>query len=80
MYGYFVTSFRTVICNDVRINYDNELFENVNVRMICMIHYIQYTRYIHYIYSYISYILKKKSFRMLHVTQYVLYHIIAYGN
>ena len=31
MYGYFVTSFRTVICNDVRINYDNELFENVNV-------------------------------------------------
>jgi hypothetical protein len=33
MYGYFVTSFRTVICNDVRINYDNELFENVNVRM-----------------------------------------------
>ena len=34
MYGYFVTSFRTVICNDVRINYDNELFENVNVRII----------------------------------------------
>ena len=34
MYGYFVTSFRTVICNDVRINYDNELFENVNVYSI----------------------------------------------
>jgi hypothetical protein len=73
MYGYFVTSFRTVICNDVRINYDNELFENVNVRM-----YDIYSIPGTYIYSY--HILKKKSFRMLHVTQYVLYHIIAYGN
>lgn len=54
MYGYFVTSFRTVICNDVRINYDNELFENVNVRM-----YDIYSIPGTYIYSYISYTEKK---------------------
>jgi hypothetical protein len=70
MYGYFVTSFRTVICNDVRINYDNELFENVNVRM-----YDIYSIPGTYIYSY--HILKKKIFS--DVTRYTVRTVSYYS-